>query len=74
MDKSFPDKPITKKPLETRQGKGKGNVEYWASPIKPGKIIYEVAGVSEKDARRAFELASAKLPMATTFVKRGTHA
>ena len=70
----FPDKPITKKPLETRQGKGKGNVEYWASPIKPGKIIYEVAGVSEKDARRAFELASAKLPMATTFVKRGTHA
>ena len=70
----FPDKPITKKPLETRQGKGKGNVEYWASPIKPGKIIYEVAGVSEKDARRAFELASAKLPMQTTFVKRGTHA
>ena len=56
----FPDKPITKKPLETRQGKGKGNVEYWASPIKPGKILYEVAGVSEKDAKRAFELAGAK--------------
>ena len=70
----FPDKPITKKPLETRQGKGKGNVEYWASPIKPGKILYEVAGVSEKDAKRAFELAGAKLPMGTTFVKRGSNA
>ena len=69
----FPDKPITKKPLETRQGKGKGNVEYWASPIKPGKILYEVAGVSEKDAKKAFELASAKLPMATTFTKRGAN-
>ena len=71
--RAFPDKPITKKPLEVRQGKGKGNVEYWASPIKPGKIIYEVAGVSEQDARRAFELAGAKLPMGTTFVKRGTN-
>ena len=71
--KAFPDKPITKKPLETRQGKGKGNVEYWASPIKPGKILYEVAGVDEKDAKRAFELAGAKLPMNTTFVKRGTN-
>ena len=71
--KIFPDKPITKKPLETRQGKGKGNVEYWASPIKPGKILYEVAGVDEKDAKRAFELAGAKLPMNTTFVKRGTN-
>ena len=69
----FPDKPITKKPLETRQGKGKGNVEYWASPVKPGKILYEVAGVEEKDAKRAFELAGAKLPMNTTFVKRGTN-
>ena len=69
----FPHKPVTKKPAETRQGKGKGNVEYWASPIKPGKIIYEVAGVSEEDARRAFELAGAKLPMGTTFVKRGTN-
>ena len=69
----FPDKPITKKPLEVRQGKGKGNVEYWASPIKPGKILYEVAGVSEKDAKRAFELAGAKLPMGTTFVKRGSN-
>jgi large subunit ribosomal protein L16 len=69
----FPDKPITKKPLETRQGKGKGNVEYWASPIKPGKILYEVAGIPEKDAIRAFELAGAKLPMSTTFVKRGSN-
>ncbi len=69
----FPDAPITKKPLEVRQGKGKGNVEYWASPIKPGKILYEVAGVSEKDAKRAFELAGAKLPMGTTFVKRGSN-
>ena len=69
----FPDKPITKKPLETRQGKGKGNVEYWASPIKPGKILYEVAGVDEKDAKRAFELAGAKLPMTTAFIKRGTN-
>ena len=69
----FPDKPITKKPLETRQGKRKGNVEYWASPVRPGKILYEVAGVSEKDAKKAFELASAKLPMATTFTKRGAN-
>jgi large subunit ribosomal protein L16 len=69
----FPDKPITKKPLETRQGKGKGNVEYWASPIRPGKILYEIAGVDEKEAKRAFELAGAKLPMNTTFVKRGTN-
>ena len=69
----FPDKPISSKPLEVRQGKGKGNVEYWASPIKPGKILYEVAGVDEKDAKRAFELAGAKLPMNTTFVKRGTN-
>ena len=58
---------------QTRQGKGKGNVEYWASPTKPGKIIFEVAGVSEEVARRAFELAGAKLPMGTTFVKRGTN-
>ena len=69
----FPDVPITKKPVEVRMGKGKGNVEYWASPIKPGKILYEVAGVDEKDAKRAFELAGAKLPMNTTFVKRGTN-
>ena len=66
----FPDKPITKKPLEVRQGKGKGNVEYWVCQIQPGKVLYEVEGVSEELAREAFELAAAKLPVATTFVKR----
>ena len=59
----FPDKPI-------RQGKGKGNVEYWVAQIRPGKILYEVEGVSEEMAREAFALAAAKLPLATTFVKR----
>ena len=66
----FPDKPITKKPLETRQGKGKGNVEYWVAQIQPGRVLYEVEGVSEELAREAFELAAAKLPVQTTFVKR----
>ena len=66
----FPDKPITKKPLEVRQGKGKGNVEYWVAQIQPGKILYEVQGVSEELAREAFALAQAKLPVATTFVRR----
>ncbi len=66
----FPDKPITKKPLEVRQGKGKGGVEYWVSLIQPGRVIYEIAGVSEDVARRAFDLAGAKLPFATTFAKR----
>ena len=66
----FPDKPITKKPLEVRQGKGKGNVEYWVAQIQPGKVLYEVQGVSEELAREAFALAAAKLPLATTFVKR----
>ncbi len=66
----FPDKPITKKPLEVRMGKGKGNVEYWVAQIQPGRMLYEIEGVSEELARRAFELASAKLPMSTTFVKR----
>ena len=66
----FPDKPITQKPLEVRQGKGKGNVEYWVALIQPGKILYEVEGVSEELAREAFELAAAKLPVATAFVKR----
>ena len=66
----FPDKPITKKPLEVRQGKGKGNVEYWVALIQPGKVLYEMEGVSEDVARRAFELAAAKLPFETTFVKR----
>ena len=66
----FPDKPITKKPLEVRQGKGKGNVEYWVCPIKPGKILYEMEGVDEELAKEAFALASAKMPIATTFIRR----
>ena len=66
----FPDKPITGKPLEVRQGKGKGNVEYWVAQIQPGRVLYEVEGVSEALAREAFQLAAAKLPVQTTFVKR----
>lgn len=66
----FPDKPITTKPLEVRQGKGKGNVDYWVCQIQPGRVLYEMEGVSEEVAREAFRLAAAKLPFATTFVKR----
>ena len=66
----FPDKPITGKPLEVRQGKGKGNVEYWVAQVQPGRVLYEVEGVSEELAREAFALASAKLPIQTAFVKR----
>jgi large subunit ribosomal protein L16 len=66
----FPDKPITKKPLEVRQGKGKGNVEYWVAKVQPGKVLYEMEGVSEAIAREAFRLAAAKLPVPTTFVSR----
>ena len=66
----FPDKPITGKPLEVRQGKGKGNVEYWVAQIQPGRVLYEVEGVSEQLAREAFDLAAAKLSVQTTFVKR----
>jgi large subunit ribosomal protein L16 len=66
----FPDKPITKKPLEVRQGKGKGSVEYWVAQIQPGKILYEMEGVSEEIAREAFTLAAAKLPISTRFVSR----
>ncbi|GAA6146710.1 50S ribosomal protein L16 [Thalassolituus maritimus] len=66
----FPDKPITAKPLEVRQGKGKGNVEYWVCQIQPGKVLYEMEGVSEELAREAFALAAAKLPFDTQFVKR----
>jgi large subunit ribosomal protein L16 len=66
----FPDKPITQKPLEVRQGKGKGNVEYWVCQVQPGKILYEVQGVSEELAREAFALAAAKIPVPTAFVKR----
>ena len=66
----FPDKPITQKPLEVRQGKGKGNVEYWVAQIQPGRIMFEIEGVDEELAREAFSLASAKLPFETAFVKR----
>ncbi|AUM12057.1 50S ribosomal protein L16 [Ketobacter alkanivorans] len=66
----FPDKPITEKPLEVRQGKGKGNVEYWVAEIRPGKMLYEMEGVSEDIAREAFTLAAAKLPIKTTVVTR----
>lgn len=68
--KIFPDKPITKKPLEVRMGKGKGNVEYWVSLVQPGTVLYEMAGVSEEVAREAFKLAAAKLPVRTTFIKK----
>jgi large subunit ribosomal protein L16 len=66
----FPDKPITTKPLEVRQGKGKGNVEYWVAQIQPGRVLYEIEGVPEEVAREAFRLAAAKLPVATMFVTR----
>ncbi|MDH5784598.1 MAG: 50S ribosomal protein L16 [Chromatiales bacterium] len=66
----FPDKPITEKPLEVRQGKGKGNVEYWVAQIQPGRMLYEMQGVPEELAREAFKLAAAKLPVKTTFVTR----
>ena len=66
----FPDKPITQKPLEVRQGKGKGSVEYWVAQIQPGRVMFEIEGVDEELAREAFSLASAKLPFETTFVKR----
>lgn len=66
----FPDKPITKKPAEVRMGKGKGNLEYWAAVIKPGRIMFEAEGVSEEVAREAFRLAAQKLPILTKFVLR----
>ncbi|MCK4840366.1 MAG: 50S ribosomal protein L16 [Methylococcales bacterium] len=66
----FPDKPITKKPLEVRMGKGKGSVEFWVAQVKPGTMLYEIQGVSEELAREAFNLAAAKLPIKTTFVAR----
>ena len=66
----FPDVPVSQKPAEVRQGKGKGAVEYWACRVKPGRIMFEVEGVSQAVARRAFELAAAKLPVKTRFVSR----
>jgi len=66
----FPDKPITKKPAETRMGKGKGNPEGWVAVVKPARILFEVEGVTEETAREAFALAAAKLPVRTRFVRR----
>jgi len=66
----FPDKPVTKKPAETRMGKGKGAVEYWVSVVKPGRVIFEVANVTEEQAKEAFRLAGHKLPIKTKMVKR----
>ncbi|HHY46709.1 MAG TPA: 50S ribosomal protein L16 [Firmicutes bacterium] len=68
--KIFPDKPITRKPAETRMGSGKGNPEFWVAVVKPGRIMFEIAGVSEDVAREAMRLASFKLPIKTKFVKR----
>ena len=68
----FPDKPITKKPLEVRQGKGKGAVEYWVAQVQPGRVLYEMEGVSETVAKEAFKLAAAKLPFPTAVVRRST--
>ncbi|MBW2720056.1 MAG: 50S ribosomal protein L16 [Deltaproteobacteria bacterium] len=70
--KVFPDKPVTKKPLETRQGKGKGPIEGWVCIIKPGRMLYEIQGVTEEEARAAFALAAHKLPLKTTFRSRET--
>lgn len=66
----FPDKPVSKKPVEVRMGSGKGNTEYWCFEVKPGKMLYEIEGVSEAAAREAFRLGAAKLPMAVRFVSR----
>src|SRR5471030_1320077 len=65
----FPDKPISKKPLEVRQGKGKGNVEYWVARVQPGRMLFEMEGIPEESAREAFRLAANKLPVLTTFEK-----
>ena len=66
----FPDVPITQKPLEVRMGSGKGNVEYWVAKVTPGKVLFEIEGVPESEAREAFKLAAAKLSVATAFVRR----
>jgi large subunit ribosomal protein L16 len=67
----FPDKPVSKKPLETRMGKGKGAVEQWVAVVKPGRVLYEIEGVTEEQARQAFRLAAFKLPLPTVFRVRG---
>lgn len=66
----FPDKPITQKPLEVRMGKGKGNVEYWVALVQPGKVLYEIDGLSEHESRLAFKLATSKLSVKTTFISK----
>ncbi len=66
----FPDKPVTKKPAEVRMGKGKGNPEVWVAPVRPGRVLFELEGVDEEIARRAMDLASAKLPIRTKFIER----
>ena len=68
--KIFPDKPVTKKPAETRMGKGKGAPEYWVAVVKPGRVMFEISGVSEDVAREALRLAAQKLPVQTKFVRR----
>lgn len=68
--KIFPDKPVTARPAETRMGSGKGAPEYWVAVVKPGRVMFEISGVSEKDAREAFRLAANKLPIKTKFVKK----
>ena len=70
--KIFPDKPITSKPIDTRMGKGKGGVEYWVAPVKPGRIMFELSDVAEDVAREALRLAGSKLPIKTKFVKKET--
>ena len=70
--KIFPDKPVTEKPAETRMGSGKGSPEYWVAVVKPGRVLFEIAGVPEETAREALRLASHKLPCKTKFVKRET--
>lgn len=67
----FPDKPVTKKPLEVRMGSGKGSVELWVCPVKPGRVLFEISGVTEEQAREAFKLAANKLPVSTRFMVRG---
>ena len=68
--KIFPDKPVTQKPAETRMGSGKGSPEYWVAVVKPGRVLFEIAGVPEETAREAMRLAGHKLPLKTKFVKR----
>ena len=70
--KIFPDKPVTRKPAGTRMGKGKGNTEFWVANVKPGRVMFEIAGVSEDIAREALRLAKNKLPVKTKFVMRET--